>query len=55
MAKTNREKVNKSTQVPNYGTAVKAEVRAASQEKSKKLDAEIDALSQAMERFRGLL
>jgi valyl-tRNA synthetase len=55
LAQTNKEKVVKVTQQANYETAVKPEVRATNQEKMEKLDAEIEALTQAMERFRSLL
>ncbi len=55
LANSNREKVVKVTQQANYESTVKAEVRAANQEKLDKYDAEIEALTQAMERFKGLL
>lgn len=55
LAQSNKEKVVKVTQQANYETAVKAEVRAVNQEKIDKFDAEIEALTQALERFKSLL
>ena len=55
MAVQNKEKVLKTVQQPNYENAVKPEVRLVNQEKIEKFDAEIEALTQAIERFRGLL
>lgn len=55
LSQANKEKVVKLTKQSNYETAVKAEVRAANDDKLEKLDAEIEALTQAMERFKTLL
>jgi len=55
MSQANKDKVVKLTQQANYETAVKAEVRAANDDKVEKLDAEIEALTQALERFKTLL
>lgn len=55
LATQNREKVYKVTQQNNYETTVKPEVRAMNVDKLEKFDAEIEALTQAMERFKGLL
>lgn len=55
LAQANREKVVKVTQQANYESTIKAEVRAVNQDKLDKLDAEIEALTQAMQRFKTLL
>lgn len=54
-AEQGRDKVVKMTQQTNYETTIPENVRAQNTEKIAKYEAEIDALRQAMERFKILL
>nr|XP_019013438.1 valine-tRNA ligase [Kwoniella pini CBS 10737]OCF52219.1 valine-tRNA ligase [Kwoniella pini CBS 10737] len=55
LAQSNRNKIQKLTEQPNYQTTLKEEVRISNSEKLSSLESEIETLRLSIERFKSLL